>query len=154
MRVRLSTPLTCRFEDAVEQVKTPRLLEHVAHPLVRFTPASSTTPLPGQWSESTYWVRLTLFGFIPFGKQAVRITFHEQPDRFQVRDNGYSRLIRRWDHWVTIEPSGDGCHYEDCIDVEAGVLTPVIWLFARIFYAHRQARWRKLAASGFQYPGD
>ena len=107
------------------QVKTPRLLEHVAHPLVRFTPASSTTALPGQWSETTYWVRLTLFGFIPFGKQAVRITFREQPDRFQVRDNGYSRLIRRWDHWVTIEPSGDGCHYEDCIDVEAGVLTPV-----------------------------
>jgi hypothetical protein len=39
--------------------------------------------------------------------------------------------------------------------VSAGVLTPVVWLFAVLFYRHRhrQRRWRELAQSGFNY-GD
>jgi len=93
-----------------------------------------------------------LFGVIPLGWQAIVITLPEPEgnSRF-VRDNGYSLLIRRWDHWITIEPAGDGTctRYTDTVHVDAGLLTPLIAGFAKVFYAHRQRRWRALARRGF-----
>ena len=93
-----------------------------------------------------------LFGFIPLGWQAIVISLPEPRGNTRfVRDNGHSPLIRRWDHWITIEPSEDGkrTRYTDTVEVEAGLLTPVIAAFARVFYAHRQRRWRALARTGF-----
>jgi len=37
------------------------------------------------------------------------------------------------------------------VTIEAGILTPFVWLFARLFYAHRQRRWAALAAKGFSH---
>ena len=150
MQIDLSTVLPCSYARAVEEVKTPRLLLHIAHPLVSFKPADETA-VPDIWEETTYWFHLKLFGFIPFGKQAVRITYEEAADTLRIRDNGYSRLIRRWDHWITIHNKNGQTLYRDTLDLDAGILTPVVWLFARAFYAHRQRRWIKLAQSGFEY---
>ncbi len=34
--------------------------------------------------------------------------------------------------------------YTDEIEIKAGMLTPAIWIFARLFYRHRQKRWKML----------
>lgn len=72
----------------------------------------------------------------------------------RLRDNGRSLLIQRWDHLITVEPDGSRrTRYTDRIEIEAGWLTPLVWAFAQVFYAHRQRRWRRLAASGFRNEG-
>ena len=152
MLVRLRIELPCSYETAAAEVRKPRLLEHVASPLVHFEPIDPPA-FPQVWSEGTYWVRLRILGFIPFGKQAVRVSFPPVDQGFAVRDNGYSALIKAWDHLITIRPSATGCSYEDHVRVSAGILTPIVWLFAVVFYRHRQRRWRELAQSSFNY-GD
>lgn len=127
---------------------TVRLLQHVASPLVAFQPAPGTT-LPERWSIGTHRVRLRLLGCIPFGEQAIVISFPDTANGFAVRDAGYSRLIRTWDHRITIRSCHDGVVYSDEVTVRAGVLTPLIWLFAQLFYRHRQRRWRALAETQF-----
>lgn len=147
MRLRLATALPVPAECAWELVQTSALLEHVAAPVMRFVPVEPAT-LPAVWSDGTYRVRPLLFGLLPLGHQwivigrpAVGAGFH------RLRDNGRGSLARRWDHLITIEPAGaDGCRYTDEVEVEAGVLTPFVWLFAQLFYRHRQRRWRALAA--------
>ncbi len=131
-------------------LRTSRLLIYVAFPLVKFIPYGATR-LPDVWEEGTYWVSLRLLGFVPFGKQAVVISYPESPSSFSVRDNGHSMLIKKWDHRITIDPSGTGTLYRDHVIIEAGVFTFFIWAFAQIFYRHRQRRWRQLVASGFDY---
>jgi len=37
----------------------------------------------------------------------------------------------------------------DRVHIDAGMLTPLVAAFARLFYAHRQKRWRALAKNGF-----
>jgi len=37
--------------------------------------------------------------------------------------------------------------YTDEIEIQAGWLTPGIWLFAQLFYRHRQRRWKALLRS-------
>jgi len=148
--VSLSTTLECTPEQVWERLQTSALLLHVAAPLIRFTP-TGCAPFPALWTPGEYRARMWLFGVIPIGWQAVVIGVPpaDGDTRF-LRDNGYGPLIRRWDHWISIAPGPDGTtHYTDRVTIEAGLLTPLIAAFARVFYAHRQRRWRALARSGF-----
>ena len=72
MIVDFSTMLTCSIDEAVSHLKTPRLLEFVASPLVRFLPVRPPV-FPEVWSTGEYSVALRLFGVVPFGKQAIVI---------------------------------------------------------------------------------
>lgn len=148
MNVDLATILPCRMEDAVAHVMTMRLLQYVAPPLISFS-ADTGRPLPETWTEGTHGVRLKLFGVIPIGRPAIEISRPAFPDGFSIRDAGHSALIPVGDHVITIEPHPEGVRSCDRVDVSARLLTPVIWLFARIFYGHRPRRWRRLVARGF-----
>ena len=53
--------------------------------------------------------------------------------------------MRNWNHLIRIEPEGAGSRYTDEIEIGAGPLTPLISLYAKLFYRYRQRRWRKLA---------
>jgi hypothetical protein len=150
MKIDLTTVLPCCLDDAVAHVMSTRLLQYVAHPLVSFSPVTDTS-FPETWTEGTHWVRLRLFGFLPVGRQAIVISKASLPRGFAIRDAGHSALIPVWDHLITIEPTQGGVRYRDQVEISARVLTPLIWMFAQLFYRHRQRRWRQLAANGFDY---
>lgn len=150
MLLDLSTYLACAPAEAEKHVRTVRLLDHVAAPVVRFV-HERKVPLGELWADGTYRVRMYLFGVLPLGWQAVVISFPEHAGGFCLRDNGYGPWISRWDHVITIEPSGGGTLYRDRLAIEAGPLTPAVWLFAQFFYRHRQRRWRGLVRRRFEY---
>lgn len=147
MHVRLTTKLPISVDVAIALVRTPVLLNHIAAPLLRFTPVAPSA-FPPFWQEGAYRVRVLLAGILPLGRQWIDISYVEaSAGSFRMRDNGRGDLARRWDHWITIAPDGEGtCTYVDEIEIEAGPLTPFVWAFARLFYAHRQRRWRALVA--------
>ena len=148
MKIARSTLIALPPETVWFEVQTAGLLEHIAWPLVRFTPvgkAGFDTFKPG----GRYQVKLRLFGLLPFGVQWIVTSVHEPetgewPKR--LRDNGHSAIISKWDHWISVAPSPEGgTLYSDEVEISAGVMTPVVWAFAQIFYWHRQRRWRGLA---------
>lgn len=150
VRVKLTTDLDVPAERAWAEVRTSRLLDHVAAPLQAFEPVEPPV-LPDVWQEGRYLVRLRMFGVLPIGMQWIVISFPDaSPERYQLRDNGHGSLVSTWDHLITIEPlAADRCRYTDEVEVRAGLLTPFVWAFARLFYAHRQRRWRRLVATRF-----
>jgi hypothetical protein len=106
--VALSTTLACTPDEAWARVGTSALLLHIAAPLIRFTPKDGST-FPEVWQPGEYRAWMWLFGFIPVGWQAVVISQPPpQGDARFIRDNGYGPLIKRWDHWITIAPGGQG----------------------------------------------
>jgi hypothetical protein len=149
--VSMSTHLPASPETVWDHVQTPRLLHHVAWPLIRFVPKGARWPAE-RWTEGRHETWMFLFGFLPIGWQVIGIELPTAtPGRHVVRDNGYGPLIRRWDHWIEIEPEGCGARYTDIIHIDAGWLTAVVTSFAKIFYRHRQRRWRNLVNAGFAY---
>ncbi|MCP2040530.1 ligand-binding SRPBCC domain-containing protein [Neisseria sp. HSC-16F19] len=70
-------------------------------------------------------------------------------DDFILLDDGYSPLIRRWRHTITIVPQGQGCLYRDTVEIDAGILTGLVGMFAKAFYRHRQKRWQQLVQQQF-----
>lgn len=148
--VELATHLDCTPDEAFAQVQRSALVDHVAAPLIRFAPRGR--PFPETWEPGEYQAWMLLFGVLPLGWQAVVISLPEPSGEVRfLRDNGYSPLIRQWDHWIAIgpDPSGTGTRYIDKVTIDAGILTPVVAAFARVFYAHRQRRWRALVRDRF-----
>jgi hypothetical protein len=58
--------------------------------------------------------------------------------------------VRLFFSTIEIDPlAGDAgrCRYSDEIEVRAGALPPLVWLYAQLFYRYRQRRWRRLERS-------
>jgi len=151
MLVKISTVLSCPPERVWQEVQTPRLLLQIAYPLVVFEPVQPSA-FPETWDEENYLVRMRLFGFLPFGEQWIVIKKTISGEKYEMLDDGHSRIIKQWRHLITVQQTSEGfTRYTDTVDIEAGWLTPGIWLFATIFYSHRQRRWRKLVGKDFRY---
>ena len=150
MKVSRSTHIAIKPETVWAEVQTTGLLQHIAWPLVRFIPVDDAA-FDRFRPAGRYEVKLRLFGMIPSGTQWIVSSLHEVdgtqwPKR--LRDNGRSALISKWDHWITVTPDPNGgTLYSDEVEVSAGAMTPIIWVFAQIFYWHRQRRWQGLAKS-------
>jgi len=140
MQVNISTFLPISAEQLVEQLKSPKRLQETAAPLVYFDFAGEGE-LPEQWQSRSYLFSVRVFGFLPFGKHTMDFTY---PGDLSIRDNGHSALCKRWDHLMSVKDTEGGCIYNDCAQVEAGIMTPIIWLFAQAMYRYRQRSWRKL----------
>ena len=153
MRIDVATILDAPAERVWEEVRKSAALDHVASPLQAFVPIDPAVP-PARWETGRYLYRLMLFERIPIGTQYIGIEF--PPDRgdgvLRMRDNGSGDRIRMWDHMIELTPRADGrTDYRDTVEIHAGLGTLPAWLFAQVFYRHRQRRWRALAASGFDY---
>ena len=148
MKVSRSTIIDIAPDVVWSEVQTARRLVHITWPLMRFVPVGDQ-PLEHFKPGGRYQVKLRLFGVLPFGTHWIVTSVHgpetgQWPKR--LRDNGYSALIDKWDHWITVTPDvGGGTRYSDDVEISAGIMTPFIWAFAQVFYRHRQQRWRGLA---------
>jgi len=145
VEVRVESMLPCAPEAAWAEVQKSSLLLEVARPLVAIRPVGALA-LPERWERNqVHLVRPFLFGVVPLG---TRILFFERVDheRRQIQTRENDPLVRNWDHLIAVGESIDGqAIYSDRIRIEAGVLTPAVWLFAHCFYRYRQRRWRRIA---------
>jgi hypothetical protein len=154
----VTTILDAPVERIWAELKTPRVLKHVAAPLIAFDHIDPAT-MPALWGDGRYLVRMRFLGLIPIGRQMIVTSMPQPEDQargvFRLRDNATGDIAKVWDHLIVIEARRDGRPaYRDEVEVKAGVLTLGVWLFAHWFYRHRQARWRRLVRQGFRYPGD
>ncbi|MEM7689467.1 MAG: hypothetical protein AAF291_10640 [Pseudomonadota bacterium] len=148
--IEIACVLDCTPDEAWERVNTSALLHRITAPLIRFVPRGEG--FPATWRDGEYRAWMLFGGILPIGWQAIVISKPEPAGETRyLRDNGYGPLIKTWDHWIAIKPADDPSktHYCDRVTVEAGLLTPLIAGFAKVFYAHRQKRWRELARTDF-----
>jgi hypothetical protein len=86
-----------------------------------------------------------LFGFIPFSRHHLHVARIDESSRvLSSREHG--GLITVWNHDIEVTAIDElSCRYRDRVEIEAGLLTPIIVLYAHWFYLMRQRRWRALA---------
>jgi hypothetical protein len=146
MRAFVQTKLPCAAEQAWDRVQTLSLLCEVCWPLITLRPGAGEAAIPERWEPgATVSLRPRLFGLIPIG---TRVLHWEKVDAAtrEMQTREYDPLIRRWDHRIQVEPTGpNSCRYTDDVEINAGALTFPVWLFAQLFYRHRQRRWKRVA---------
>jgi ligand-binding SRPBCC domain-containing protein len=141
--VSVSTKLDAPADVVWETLQKTELLLYVMRPLL-----TVRGDLPKSWREAGQTVRierLAFFGVVPLWEHEIRIVrFDDEKREALTEERGGP--VTRWEHRIKVEPlSGVSCRYTDEILLEAGSLTPLVRLFAEIFYRHRQSRWRALA---------
>jgi len=154
MNIKVSSIFKCALEDVVRELKKPQLLLYVAGAFMRFVPEDPVR-FPETWLPGEYKVKMHLFRFIPFGFQYVVIQDETFDGReYRIRDNGRGGFVCVWDHRITARAvDGGGVLYSDEVLIRPGALTPMVFLFAALFYRYRQYRWKKLIRAGFDYKG-
>ena len=125
-----------------ELQKTSSLM-HVAAPILIFKPQHNHS-LPEKWSIGIkYRLKLFFWGLIPLGDHCIKLVELNRDEKTIV-SNEYGRLTKVWNHVIKIKAIDDETvEYTDEIEIRAGMLTFSIWLFAHVFYRHRQSRWKK-----------
>ena len=141
--VDLETALSAPAPSVWRAVKTPGAFRTVTRGVL-------TMPVikhrEDEWREGetvTGWV--FLFGFIPFSRHTLHFSaINNGAMTLSSRESG--GLLRRWNHDIIVVATDDSrCNYRDSIDIDAGVFTPLVVLYAHWFYRIRQRRWRAFA---------
>ena len=146
MVVRVSTVLPTSPDRAWEAVQRPDTLRYITRGLLGFRPLGE---VPDTLSEGlTVRLRLMFFHALPAWKHEITVVRLDDGAR-EIYTNERGGPVRSWNHLIRIEPgSRDGeTRYTDEIEIAAGPMTPLVWLYAQLFYRYRQWRWRKLARS-------
>jgi hypothetical protein len=70
-------------------------------------------------------------------------TVDHENRRLQSRESG--KGIRRWDHCLTVQPSGQHAEWRDLVVIDAGWRTPLVVRFAAMMYKRRHRHRRAKA---------
>ncbi len=141
--IRIATHLRASADIVWPAVKTPQAFVHVARGMLRY-PAAERLDRPWQVGDQISG-RTFLFGLLPFSHHHLTVSSIDNDNHVLVSDER-GGAIRAWRHDLIVTPIDDtSCTYEDVIEFDAGLLTPVVAAYATLFYRHRQRRWRQLA---------
>ncbi len=140
MRAVISTELPAPADRVWSLTRRGETLNYIARGLVSF---GGPDALPEEFTEgSAVTVRLWFFGIIPAWRHHLAIRSIDNTRR-ELLSNESGGLVRVWNHLIRVEPiEGQRRRYTDDLKIEAGLFTPLVWLYAHLFYRYRQRRWR------------
>ena len=86
-----------------------------------------------------------LFDLIPAWEHKIKFVEISEDNRELLTDEA-GGLIKSWIHLIKVEQGNeqDSTFYTDQVDIQAGIFTPIVWMFSNILYRYRQRRWKKL----------
>jgi hypothetical protein len=144
MFARISTRLACTEVALWQKIIESRSLQFVASPVLSIVPVDAGT-LDGEWQVGrTYPLKLYFMKYIPLGRHTIRLVKIDK-DRNTISSRESGMLAPVWNHSISFQEVAPGIvSYTDEIEIRAGWKTPFIWLFAHVFYRHRQRRWKML----------
>ena len=147
MKAKISTNIKTNENRMWEELQKVSSLIHVASPILKFKPQKGNS-IPEKWSLGTeYKFRLSFFGIVPLGDHVIKLV-EINKEKNLIVSNEHGKLTKVWNHIITFYATDDQTIlYTDEIEIKAGILTLSIWLFAQIFYRHRQNKWKKLIGS-------
>jgi hypothetical protein len=141
--VQHSTQLDASVDVVWNAVKTPSAFRRVTRGLLRMPVIRERNV---DWCEGETVVGWTfLFGFLPFSRHYLHIARINESTR-TLSSREFGGLIRVWNHDIEVMAINEtSCLYRDRIEIDAGLMTPIVVAYAHWFYRMRQRRWRALA---------
>ena len=143
MRCFVQTHLDAPAEKVWAAAKQSATLLYVTRGFLGFSEANR---MPMEWSVGTvFQTRFWFFHVIPAWWKHTLAVMRIEANQKKIVSHEGGGMISVWNHALQKSALPSGCNYDDDIEIKAGWLTPLIWLYANVFYRYRQARWRELA---------
>lgn len=125
-----------------DALNSPSMMQKVAWPLVAFKAVSPKT-FPERWENGgLYRMNMYFFGFLPLGWQELVIQSRKTDTEAILTDVGPGFAVKMWNHKVVLSKDGEAStHYEETLELTAGLMTPLIWVGMTALFAWRKYRW-------------
>jgi hypothetical protein len=138
MLVKISTVLKANKETIYEKLQQISTLQFICRPMARFTPLNDDLI----WKRGkTFNLSLSIMG-ISFGTHTIKV---EDFRIEKIATSESNKYVPVWKHNISLEQLDDmRTKYTDIVEIHAGIKTPFIWLWANLFYLHRQKKWELL----------
>lgn len=141
--VDLRTELQAPAQVIWGAVKTPAAFRTVTRGLLVMPAIQARGDAWREGETVVGWV--FLFGLIPFSRHTLHIAVIDDAAR-RLASEESGGLLRTWNHDIVVTPISEArCVYRDRVELDAGIFTPSVALYAQWFYRTRQRRWRALA---------
>ena len=143
-RVIVESVLEAAPETVWEWVRRSATFGEIVHPFISFT-ARDSRPLPTFWQVGdTVSINLLGFGLIPLGAHEITIIRVDE-DKHEAETREQGSLTPVWNHTIRVRPFGESqTLYTDEIDLDAGLLNPLIGHFILFLFRYRQTRLKSL----------
>lgn len=143
MKVKVSSTFNREPTEIWHLLKRSSTLVYVTRGLIGFR--SSAEEFPQIWQEGkTEHMQILLFGLVRAWHHQIRFVSVSEKN-MQIMTHEAGGMISKWNHQMSVSPVNcHSCLYTDEIEIEAGLLTPMVWLYAQVYYRYRHIRWRYL----------
>ncbi len=132
--------------ELLQEFKT---LSKIAYPYITFTPMNDSEDL--LWKEgNTFIFKTKLFGFIPFGTHTIHVVEFNKDKRIYTNES--NTYVPIWNHEIILKNvNNTQTKYTDIVEIYAGWKTYFVYIWAKLFYVHRQKKWIKLIHNKMMY---
>ena len=124
-------------ENIFKKLKNIKTLRYIAFPYASFEPCGGNEKIV--WEKGkVYEFHLKLFYVIPLGVHKIKVIDFSQNS---IYTNEGNKFVPVWNHHIYLKPLNNGhTEYTDEVEINAGRKTIFVYLWARLFYAHRQRK--------------
>ncbi len=137
--VKVTSVFPASKKEIFDRLQTFQMLKKIAKPYITFTAINGSEDL--QWQEGqVFSFKAKLLGFIPFGIHTIKVIEFAYDTR--IYTNEVNTFVPIWNHEIVLEElSEHETMYTDKVDIYAGWKTYFVYLWAKLFYKHRQKMW-------------
>ena len=141
-KIAMTTLLQAGKSEVFQRLQKLETLQHVAAPYATFIPIDGNQEI--LWRKgSTFSFRFYLFGIVSFGIHTIHVLSCDEESGISTEER--NKHVHVWNLRIYLESSDQArMRYTDEVEIGAGWKTPFVALWAKVFYTHRQRKWRKL----------
>ncbi len=142
MIVRESKVFPAEKEIIFELLQSVETLQIITSPFIAFEPVEKEQEMIWQVGKR-FKFKAKLCGFIPFGIHTIKLLeFDKDKGIYSNETNTY---VPVWNHRILLNDLADGqTEYWDIVEIYAGWKTIFVYIWAKLFYQHRQRKWVKI----------
>ena len=136
---------TSIFPDTADiifkKLKKLKTLQYIAFPYASFEPCNGNDKIV--WEKgNVYEFRLKLFCIFPLGIHKIKVIEFSQNS---IYTNEGNKFVSIWNHRIYLKTLNNRfTEYTDEVEINAGWRTIFVYLWAKLFYTHRQHKWKNL----------
>ena len=141
MTIKKTSVFPAKQSNVFELLQRFDTLAYIAKPYATFKNIDGQTE-PVWEAGRSFSFDFKMFGFIDLGVHIINVKEFNIDNIYTNEGNPFCPV---WNHRIILKETADiKTEYTDEVEIGAGWKTPLVCLWAKAFYSHRQMKWIKL----------
>ena len=144
LKISISSILNNSTEKIWDKILNIETLIEICKPMARFKLISNENIMKWELNKE-YIFKLLIYGFLPFGRHKIILEILDEKNKI-ILSKEHNSIVKIWNHKILMENIEENkTKYTDEVEIYAGIFTIFVAVWAKIFYKHRQKKWKKIS---------